>query len=435
MARNGLGSRLNFLLLMNPPLTPRAATKTVWHRSACKEDYRTVCISSRTTVTSSTSSPRVGFSIGGGRPLTTSPAIRIHSWQRSAPSESGEPFSHYECNPGQVGSRSRGSARSRSANTKLNPILLRKMRKRPEELEEEIARCERKIRCQQLELANVKSVTGQSVGPALSTTTAPPERDDKTGANRLTLHERSHSKNPKILSFDWTQHSTSRLRSKTSSEAVSAISVPPCYKGSHDFSWLFRASPPQQKKIGAAQRFVGKNSGITRDAIFSRRKPASSTGMHVAAHAPPGVAASAPFTKKKSIADDAAPHTSSRATSQGAIVHVERRRREAILADRRSAPRRRSARSSAWPRRHRNRQSCRLPALAAQQSALSSTTIAPMGNFSPENHGRRPAPARFARCMYSLSVTSAACLEKSIIPPSSPSCIPSFKRRMRTVAK
>jgi len=40
---------------------------------------------------------------------------------------------------------------------KLNPILIRKMQKRREELEEEIARCEAKISAYELELANFKS--------------------------------------------------------------------------------------------------------------------------------------------------------------------------------------------------------------------------------------------------------------------------------------
>jgi len=40
---------------------------------------------------------------------------------------------------------------------KLNPILIRKMRKRRDELEEEIARCEAEISAYELELANFKS--------------------------------------------------------------------------------------------------------------------------------------------------------------------------------------------------------------------------------------------------------------------------------------
>jgi hypothetical protein len=39
----------------------------------------------------------------------------------------------------------------------LNPIVIRKMRKRREELEEEIARCEAEIAAYELELANFKS--------------------------------------------------------------------------------------------------------------------------------------------------------------------------------------------------------------------------------------------------------------------------------------
>jgi ATP-binding cassette subfamily F protein 3 len=77
-------------------------------------------------------------------------------WQKER-RESGEPSSRGELQLGQ-GSQGVGKSEEPEAPAKkLNPILLRKMRKRREELEEEVARCEAEIAACELELANFKS--------------------------------------------------------------------------------------------------------------------------------------------------------------------------------------------------------------------------------------------------------------------------------------
>jgi ATP-binding cassette subfamily F protein 3 len=77
-------------------------------------------------------------------------------WQKER-RESGDLDSPGELHPGQktpaVGKREEPEAPAK----RLNPILIRKMQKRREELEEEIARCEAEIAAYQLELANFKS--------------------------------------------------------------------------------------------------------------------------------------------------------------------------------------------------------------------------------------------------------------------------------------
>jgi ATP-binding cassette subfamily F protein 3 len=77
-------------------------------------------------------------------------------WQKER-RESGEQFSPSAAQSGHealaLGRREEPDAPTK----KLNPIVIRKMRKRREELEEEIARCEAEIAAYELELANFKS--------------------------------------------------------------------------------------------------------------------------------------------------------------------------------------------------------------------------------------------------------------------------------------
>src|SRR5258708_4788783 len=77
-------------------------------------------------------------------------------WQKER-RESGEPASPSELQPAHATSALGKCEEPETPAKKLNPILIRKMRKRREELEEEIARCEAEIAAYELELANFKS--------------------------------------------------------------------------------------------------------------------------------------------------------------------------------------------------------------------------------------------------------------------------------------
>jgi len=76
-------------------------------------------------------------------------------WQKER-RESGD-GSPSEFHPGQSTPALAKQEEPQPPAKKLNPILIRKMRKRREELEEEIARCEAEISAYELELANFKS--------------------------------------------------------------------------------------------------------------------------------------------------------------------------------------------------------------------------------------------------------------------------------------
>jgi ATP-binding cassette subfamily F protein 3 len=77
-------------------------------------------------------------------------------WQKER-RESGEPFSPGATQSGHAVPALEKREEPEAPTKKLNPIVLRKMRKRREELEEEIARCEAEIAAYELELANFKS--------------------------------------------------------------------------------------------------------------------------------------------------------------------------------------------------------------------------------------------------------------------------------------
>jgi ATP-binding cassette subfamily F protein 3 len=77
-------------------------------------------------------------------------------WQKER-RESGEPFSLSATQSGKEAPAIGKREEPETPTKKLNPIVLRRMRKRREELEEEIARCEAEIAAYELELANFKS--------------------------------------------------------------------------------------------------------------------------------------------------------------------------------------------------------------------------------------------------------------------------------------
>jgi ATP-binding cassette subfamily F protein 3 len=96
------------------------------------------------------------FQIEGGELYDYPGNYEDYLWQKER-RESGEPVSSGELNHVQAMSPSSSHEEPEPPAKKLNPILIRKMRKRREELEEEIARCEAEIAAYELELANFKS--------------------------------------------------------------------------------------------------------------------------------------------------------------------------------------------------------------------------------------------------------------------------------------
>ncbi len=96
------------------------------------------------------------FQIEGGELYDYPGNYEDYLWQKER-RESGELASPRGLQPAQNAAPSGNRQEPETPAKKLNPILIRKMRKRREELEEEIARCEAEIAACELQLANFKS--------------------------------------------------------------------------------------------------------------------------------------------------------------------------------------------------------------------------------------------------------------------------------------
>jgi ATP-binding cassette subfamily F protein 3 len=96
------------------------------------------------------------FQIEGGELYDYPGNYEDYLWQKER-RESGELASTGELQHAQMTAALGKREEPETPSKKLNPILIRKMRKRREELEEEIARCEAEIAAYELELANFKS--------------------------------------------------------------------------------------------------------------------------------------------------------------------------------------------------------------------------------------------------------------------------------------
>jgi len=96
------------------------------------------------------------FQIEGGEIYDYPGNYEDYLWQKER-RESGEPASPGELRHGQEIPALEKREEPEAPTKKLNPILIRKMRRRREELEEEIARCEAEIAAHELELSNFKS--------------------------------------------------------------------------------------------------------------------------------------------------------------------------------------------------------------------------------------------------------------------------------------
>ena len=96
------------------------------------------------------------FQIEGGELYDYPGNYEDYLWQKER-RESGEPASPGELRHGQEIPALEKREEPEAPAKKLNPILIRKMRRRREELEEEIARCEAEIAAHELELSNFKS--------------------------------------------------------------------------------------------------------------------------------------------------------------------------------------------------------------------------------------------------------------------------------------
>jgi ATP-binding cassette subfamily F protein 3 len=96
------------------------------------------------------------FQIEGGELYDYPGNYEDFLWQKER-RESGESTSRVASQPAQNTAMFGKREEPETPSKKLNPILIRRMRKRREELEEEIARCEAEIAAHELELANFKS--------------------------------------------------------------------------------------------------------------------------------------------------------------------------------------------------------------------------------------------------------------------------------------
>jgi ATP-binding cassette subfamily F protein 3 len=96
------------------------------------------------------------FQIEGGELYDYPGNYEDYLWQKER-RESGELASNSELQHAQMTAALGKREEPETPSKKLNPILIRKMRKHREELEEEIARCEAEIAAHELELADFKS--------------------------------------------------------------------------------------------------------------------------------------------------------------------------------------------------------------------------------------------------------------------------------------